>query len=111
MASKNWKPSSRPSTYVRGSKRTKRCKKVEQKKAAQDTRLITTYFAPTLICESSIELHASIEVKSIEMELIEMELVDVESVELVEVELVEMEPIEMDKRTKMRLAIEELDGC
>ncbi|CAG8832649.1 33588_t:CDS:1, partial [Gigaspora margarita] len=43
IASKNWKPSSRPSTYIRGSKRTKRRKKVEQKKAAQDTRLITTF--------------------------------------------------------------------
>ncbi|CAG8802217.1 43565_t:CDS:2 [Gigaspora margarita] len=54
-ASKNWKPSSRPSTYVGSSKRTKRHKKVELKKAAQDTQLITTYFAPTLTCESELE--------------------------------------------------------
>ncbi|KAF0499731.1 hypothetical protein F8M41_020441 [Gigaspora margarita] len=84
-ASKNWKPST-----------------------AQDTQLITTYFAPALICKSSTELHTSMEVES--MELIEVEPVDVESVESVEVESVEMEPMEMDESTKMRLAIEELDG-
>ncbi|CAG8756990.1 8353_t:CDS:2, partial [Gigaspora rosea] len=104
--SKNWKPSSRPSTYVGGSKRPKRHKKAELKKAAQDTQLITTYFAPALTCESSTELHTSMEVESIEMELIEVEPVDVESVESVE----SMEPVEVDERTKMRLAIEELDG-
>ncbi|CAG8838961.1 16003_t:CDS:2, partial [Gigaspora margarita] len=74
-ASKNWKPSSRPSTYVG-------------------------------------ELYASIEVVSIEMELIEVELVDVElveSVESVEVESVEMELVEVNEKTKMRLAIKELD--
>ncbi|CAG8784726.1 24876_t:CDS:2, partial [Gigaspora margarita] len=51
MASKNkniWKPSSRPSTYVGGSKRTQRRKKAELKKAAQYTRPIATYFAPAL---------------------------------------------------------------
>ncbi|CAG8580316.1 12798_t:CDS:2, partial [Racocetra fulgida] len=66
-----WKPSGRPSTYVGGSKRTQRCKKAELKKAAQDTRSITAYFAPTL-------MYVSVEK-------------------------------DIDERTKMMLAIEELD--
>ncbi|KAF0553507.1 hypothetical protein F8M41_020239 [Gigaspora margarita] len=68
-----------------------------------------------------MELHVLTEVKSIEMELLEVKPVDVESVESVEsvevesvksveVESVEVEPVEVDERTKMRLAIEELDG-
>ncbi|CAG8840862.1 220_t:CDS:2, partial [Gigaspora margarita] len=58
-------------------------------KAAQYTRSITTYFAPTLTCESSIELHVSTEVESMEIEPVEL--------------------MKVDERTKMRLAIEELD--
>ncbi|CAG8737051.1 1889_t:CDS:2, partial [Gigaspora rosea] len=134
-ASKNeniWKPSSRPSTYVGGSKRTQKRKKAELKKAAQHTRSITTYFAPALTCKLSMKLHVSTEVESME-KLLEVELVDVESmesvesvemesvesvkmesvdsveVEPVEVESVEVELAEVDERTKMRLAIEELD--
>ncbi|CAG8476094.1 11975_t:CDS:2 [Racocetra fulgida] len=48
IAGKNkdvWEPSGRPSTYVRGSKRTLRQKKAELKKAAQNTQSITAYFA------------------------------------------------------------------
>ncbi|CAG8716690.1 4617_t:CDS:2, partial [Gigaspora margarita] len=123
-ASKNekiWKPLSRPSIYVGGSKRTQRCKKAELKKAAQYTRSITTYFAPTLTCELSIELHVLTEVESMEIEPVDVESVEsvesveIESVELVEVESVEVEPAEVElmkvnERTKMKLAIEELDG-
>ncbi|KAF0460348.1 hypothetical protein F8M41_000613 [Gigaspora margarita] len=131
MVSKNkniWKPSSRSSTYIGGSKRTQRRKKVELKKAAQYIQFITTYFASALIYESSTELYVSKEVKSIELEL---ESVNMESVESLEVEslelleLLEVESVELlevestvdvlaekdiDKKTKIRLAIEELDG-
>ncbi|CAG8840460.1 30143_t:CDS:2, partial [Gigaspora margarita] len=79
-------------------------------RAAQDTQLITSYFASTLTCESSTELYVSMEVELMEMELIEVKPVDVESVESVKVESVEIEPVEVDERTKMKLAIEELDG-
>ncbi|CAG8639935.1 2000_t:CDS:1, partial [Racocetra fulgida] len=131
-----WKPSGRPSTYIGGSKRTQRRKKAELKKAAQDTRSITAYFASALTCsnivsaststcELSTELHASmemesVEVESMEMELVEMELVEVESVEVksesIEIGSTTMESAvdalvekDIDERTKIRLAIEELD--
>ncbi|CAG8850370.1 32872_t:CDS:1, partial [Gigaspora margarita] len=97
MASKNkniWKFSSRPSTYVRGSKRTQRCKKAKLKKAAQYTQPIAAYFAPALTCESSTELYVSKEVESMELEL---ESVDVESVESLELESVEsVESLEVE---------------
>ncbi|CAG8848718.1 1526_t:CDS:2, partial [Gigaspora margarita] len=114
-ASKNekiWKPSSRPSIYIEGSKRTQRRKKAELKKAAQYTRSITTYFAPTLTCESSMELHVSTEVESMEIEPVDVESVEsvksveIESVKSVEVESVEVEPAE----NKNEVAIKELDG-
>ena len=111
MASKNkniWKPSGRPSTYIGGSKRTQRRKKAELRKAAQNTRSITTYLAPALTTSTfessteSIEME-SIEVESIEVESAEMELIEVESTADLSAE------IDLDERTKMRLAIEELE--
>ncbi|CAG8762124.1 15684_t:CDS:2, partial [Gigaspora rosea] len=105
IASKNekiWKPLNRPSTYVGGSERNQRHKKVKLKKATQYTRSITTYFASTLTCESSTELHISTEVESIEMEPVDVKsvesikLVNMESVESVEVELVEVESVEVE---------------
>ncbi|CAG8821010.1 18814_t:CDS:2, partial [Racocetra persica] len=99
-------------------KRTQRHKKVELRKAAQNTRSITTYLAPALTTSTfkssteSIEME-SIEVESIGVESAEMELIEVESAEM---ELIEVEStadlfaeIDLDERTKMRLAIEELE--
>ncbi|CAG8744111.1 6675_t:CDS:2, partial [Dentiscutata erythropus] len=121
-----WKSLGRPSTYVGGSKRTQRHKKAELKKAAQDIQSITAYFAPILTfsnialaststCGSSMELHISVE-----MELVEMKSVEVESVEMEsesEIELTTMESAvdvsaekDIDERTKIRLAIEELNS-
>ncbi|CAG8715055.1 29511_t:CDS:2, partial [Racocetra persica] len=99
---------SRPSTYIGGSKRIQRCKKAKLRKAAQNTRSITTYLAPALTTST---LESSTE--SIEMESIEMESIGVESAKM---ELIEVEStadlsaeIDLDERTKMRLAIEELE--
>ncbi|CAG8833754.1 4335_t:CDS:2, partial [Racocetra persica] len=93
-----------PSTYVEGSKRTQRRKKAELKKAAQDTRSITTYFASALICfnvvstststcESSTELYISIEMESVKIESVEIESVEIE---LVKIELVEVESMKVE---------------
>ncbi|CAG8823144.1 17894_t:CDS:2, partial [Racocetra persica] len=110
MASKNkniWKPLGRSSTYIEGFKRTRRRKKAELRKAAQNTRSITTYLAPALTTstfESSTESikMESIKVESIGVESAEMELIEVESTADLSAE------IDLDERMKMRLAIEEL---
>ncbi|CAG8634544.1 6829_t:CDS:2, partial [Gigaspora rosea] len=115
-ASKNkdaWERLSRPSTYAGGSKRTLRRKKAELKKAAQNTKSITAYFAPTLMyskvvsaststCESSTELFASIEIEPMEVEPMEAKLIEVEPMEaepmeaeLMDVELMDMESAEL----------------
>ncbi|CAG8435766.1 6477_t:CDS:10 [Scutellospora calospora] len=121
------------------SKRTQRRKKAELKKAAQNTRSITTYLASALTCsqnshitsaltstcESSTESYALMEVKSTKMEAesMEVESMEMESTEtkLVEIELLELELMEVestagvsaemdiDEKTKMWQAIEELD--
>ncbi|CAG8600300.1 13801_t:CDS:2, partial [Racocetra fulgida] len=111
-----WKPSGRPSIYFGGSKRTQRCKKAELKKAAQNNRSITAYLAPALASNiasaSTLIGMESIDVESTEVESIEVESVETESMEgeSIEVESLEVESLEVDEKTKMRLAIEELDG-
>ncbi|CAG8531344.1 717_t:CDS:2 [Dentiscutata erythropus] len=94
MAGKNkdtWKPLSRLLAYVGGSKRTQRYKRTELKKAVQNIQSIIAYFAPALT-------YSNIEVRSTEMELIEVGLTaDV------------LEKIDIDEKTKIRLAIKELD--
>ncbi|CAG8749174.1 3665_t:CDS:2, partial [Racocetra fulgida] len=100
----------------------------ELKKAAQNTQSITAYFASTLMhsnvasaststCELSTELFASMEVEPMEvepepmeMELTEVRSMDVESAELGLTEVESDVSVKIDEKTKMRLAIEELDG-
>ncbi|CAG8844758.1 14113_t:CDS:1, partial [Gigaspora margarita] len=52
----------------------------------------------------------SLEVELIEVESVDVELVDVESVEVELVESMKAESVKVNERTKMKLAIKELDG-
>ncbi|CAG8686201.1 20278_t:CDS:2, partial [Racocetra persica] len=95
----DWKPLGR-TIYVGGSKRTQRRKKVELKKAAQNTRPITAYLPSALTSSNvasaststfglSTELYMPTEVESIGSESMEVESIEVELVESMKVELVE----------------------